>query len=130
MINDEQLHQTIKILIDKAIKRCREKDDAIVIKIFSNKGIIYVKEIDCAIEQKENDKFKCESCNQYFPHEKPEDWNEKDALNEKNSIFYSMLLEDMKIVCDDCFKKIMGWAIQEGYYDKSVLELISKKNEK
>lgn len=51
--------------------------------------------------------FKCDSCNTII--EIDESWTEQDAINEKQTNFGNLSLEECAHVCDDCFKKIMAF---------------------
>ena len=49
-------------------------------------------------------KFTCALCGGVFKKE----WSEEEALAEKNELFPNVNVKDCEIVCDNCWKKVIG----------------------
>lgn len=49
-------------------------------------------------------KFTCACCHETFD----EGWSREEAIAEKEKNFGGLTLEKFAVVCDDCYKKIMG----------------------
>ena len=48
--------------------------------------------------------YKCAKCGGIFQN----DWSEKGALLEQSENFPGVGVEDCEVVCDDCYKLLMG----------------------
>jgi hypothetical protein len=48
--------------------------------------------------------FTCAMCSEVFN----KGWTEEEALAEKKNKFGDMPIEDMDVVCEDCYREIMG----------------------
>jgi len=53
-----------------------------------------------------SDTYTCAACDGVFSF----DWTEEEALAEKEKNWGDMPIEDMAIVCDDCYREMMGLA--------------------
>jgi DNA-directed RNA polymerase subunit RPC12/RpoP len=51
-----------------------------------------------------NETYTCAACDGIFSF----DWTEEEAMAEKEENWGDMPMTDMVIVCDDCYRKIMG----------------------
>lgn len=50
------------------------------------------------------EKYVCDACLGEFDKK----WSDEEAIAEKNALWPSTPLEDYSIICDDCFKEMIG----------------------
>ena len=62
----------------------------------------------------QRDKFTCALCKLSFIPQ----WTEEEALQEKKDNFDDMPLEEMKILCTDCYNKVMAFSVNTGLHKK------------
>jgi len=55
------------------------------------------------ITLKENE-YQCEQCKGIFT----KGWTDKEALNETKELFGDVPVEELSVICDDCFNKLFG----------------------
>jgi DNA-directed RNA polymerase subunit RPC12/RpoP len=54
--------------------------------------------------------YTCAACSGVFD----KGWSDEEALAEKEENWGDMSMDDMEVVCDDCYRKMMGLPALEG----------------
>ena len=63
--------------------------------------------------QRTGNTYTCNICKEESDYMSDEEWSEEDAEAESKKLFVDNPPGGFAVICDDCFKKVMGWAVEQ-----------------